>query len=193
MPLTALYDVDEPSRDIHRVIIELAESLDDAQIRWLPAGHATSIGFHLWHVARESDYLRSTIVERVPLLGPDFGPPTEIWAREGLAARWGFAPDLATAVGTGLTDEIAASLPIPGRVDLLEYLRRSFGDLEAFVTLLDERHPDPSAAPPELGPRIVNIRRNILGFLTHDCRHLGMMEILKGLQTGFGSATETRP
>jgi hypothetical protein len=36
------------------------------------------------------------------------------------------------------------------------------------------------------------IRRNLLVFLTHDCRHLGMMECLKGLQTGFGSATETR-
>jgi hypothetical protein len=37
------------------------------------------------------------------------------------------------------------------------------------------------------------IRLNVLNFLTHDCRHLGMMEVLKGLQTGFGSATETRP
>ena len=48
---------------------------------------------------------------------------------------------------------------------------------------------------------------NLLVFLTHDCRHLGMMECLKGLQTphasihlfakragqtGFGSATEKR-
>jgi hypothetical protein len=36
------------------------------------------------------------------------------------------------------------------------------------------------------------IRLNLLVFLTHDCRHLGMMECLKGLQTGFGSATEKR-
>ena len=36
------------------------------------------------------------------------------------------------------------------------------------------------------------IRRNLLEYLAHDCRHLGMMECLKGLQTGFGSATEKR-
>jgi hypothetical protein len=49
--------------------------------------------------------------------------------------------------------------------------------------------------------------RYLLVFITHDCRHLGRMECLKGLQTphasfapflkragqaGFGSATENR-
>jgi oligopeptide/dipeptide ABC transporter ATP-binding protein len=45
----------------------------------------------------------------------------------------------------------------------------------------------------ELRKSIEMTRLNLLVFLTHDCRHLGMMECLKGLQTGFGSATEKRP
>ena len=125
-------------------------------------------------------------------LGPDFGPPTEIWVRENLLERWNFPPEIGTAVGTGLTDEVAAALPIPARAEVLGYLRRSYGDLESFVALLDERYPGPDSVEPALAERIGRIRLNILNFLTHDGRHLGMMEVLKGLQTGFGSATETR-
>jgi hypothetical protein len=44
----------------------------------------------------------------------------------------------------------------------------------------------------EFRKKIEIIRLNLLIFLSHDCRHLGMMECLKGLQTGFGSATEKR-
>jgi len=40
--------------------------------------------------------------------------------------------------------------------------------------------------------KIQNVRLNLIVFLTHDSRQLGMMECLKGLQTGFGSATEKR-
>jgi len=192
-PTTTPSDLDVSSREIHRVVLELAESLDDEQLRWRPEGYATSIGFHLWHLGREADFLRSALVERVEQLGPDFGPPTELWAREGLAERWGFPPEAATTVGTGLTDDVAASLPIPPKPELLGYIRRSYADLEAFVTLVDERYPSAEELDPAFATRVSRIRLNVLNFLTHDCRHLGMMEVLKGLQTGFGSATETRP
>jgi hypothetical protein len=186
-------DLDLTSREIHRVVLELAESLDEDQLRWRPAGFATSIGFHLWHLARESDYLRSAIVERVEQLGPDFGPPSEIWTREGLAERWAFPPEAATTVGTGLSDEVAATLPIPAKAEVLDYLRRSYADLERFVALVDQRFTTTDGLDPAFATRVGRIRLNVLSFLTHDCRHLGMMEVLKGLQTGFGSATETRP
>ena len=192
-PTTTPSDLDVSSREIHRVVLELAESLDDEQLRWRPEGYATSIGFHLWHLGREADFLRSALVERVEQFGPDFGPPTELWAREGLAERWGFPPEAATTVGTGLTDDVAASLPIPPKPELLGYIRRSYADLEAFVTLVDERYPSAEELDPAFATRVSRIRLNVLNFLTHDCRHLGMMEVLKGLQTGFGSATETRP
>jgi len=192
MPAPAIYDVDESSREIHRVVIEFIEGLDDDQFRWRPTGYATSIGFHAWHLARESDYLRAAIVERVEQLGPEYGPPTEIWVRDGLLERWGFPAEIGTAVGTGLTDEVAASLPIPARDEVLDYLRRSYAELEGFVARLDADYPNPEGIDPAFAERVGRIRLNVLNFLTHDCRHLGMMEVLKGLQTGFGSATETR-
>lgn len=189
----ATYDVDAASREIHRVVIALVESVDEPQFHWRPEGYATSIAFHAWHLARESDFLRAAILERAgDQLGPEFGSKTEIWVSEGLLERWGFPPEIGTAVGTGLTDEVASTLPIPDRAEVLGYLRRSYDELEAFVRRVDERYPDAEGLEEEFGLRIGRIRLNVLNFLTHDCRHLGMMEVLKGLQTGFGSATESR-
>jgi DinB superfamily len=189
----ATYDVDFTAREIHRVVIELVGSVDDDQFHWRPEGYATSIAFHAWHLARESDFLRAAILDRTQAqLGPEFGSKTEIWVSEGLLKRWGFPAEIGTAVGTGLTDDVAASLPIPARDEVLAYLRRSYAELEAFVARLDERYPTADGLDPEFDLRLGRIRLNVLNFLTHDCRHLGMMEVLKGLQTGFGSATESR-
>lgn len=193
MSSLAEYDVLAHCREVHRTVLGLAEGLDDDQLRWRPAGYSTSIGFHLWHLARESDYLVAAILQRVPELGPDFGEPAEIWTRRGLAAQWGFPPEQHASVGTGLSDEAAAQLPLPGRAELLAYLQAAYARVEDFVTRLDERYPRLAALDEALANRIANIRLNLLVFLAHDGRHLGMMECLKGLQTGFGSATEQRP
>jgi len=188
----ALYDVLYMFKDIHKVVIEFAESLDEDQLRWRPKGYSTSIGFHLWHLARESDFLKTVVLERTPQLGEDFGEAREIWAKEGLAHRWGFPTELNATVGTGLSDEVASTLPIPPKDELMDYLRCSYEVLEKFVELLDERYPNFDNVDENLNKKLQNIRLNLLIFLSHDCRHLGMMECLKGLQTGFGSATENR-
>ena len=192
MPSPALYDVLYSFKDIHRVVLDFAAELNEEQLRWRPRGYSTSIGFHLWHLARESDFLKAIILERTPQLDSDFGEPTEIWAVENLAERWGFPTDLTATVGTGLSDEIASTLPIPPKDELISYLKRSYEALEVFVSMLDERYPTFDGVEEDFQRKLQNIRLNLLVFLSHDCRHLGMMECLKGLQTGFGSATEKR-
>ncbi len=188
----ALYDVLFLFKDIHKVVLDFAEELDETQLRWKPRGYSTSIGFHLWHLARESDFLRAIILERTPQLGEDFGEPREIWARESLAQKWGFPTELNATVGTGLNDDVAATLPLPPKNELMDYLSRSYEAIEKFVALLDERYPNFENEDEEFRKKLESIRLNLLVFLSHDCRHLGMMECLKGLQTGFGSATEQR-
>jgi hypothetical protein len=188
----ALYDVLYMFKDIHKVVLDFAEDIDEDQLRWRPRGYSTSIGFHLWHLARESDYLKVVILERTPQLGPDFGQAREIWARENLAGKWGFPTELNATVGTGLSDDVAETLPIPKKDELLDYLRRSYETLEVFIEMLDERYPNFENLDEEFKKKLQNIRLNLLVFLSHDCRHLGMMECLLGLQTGFGSATEKR-
>ncbi len=192
MPALAAYDVLYNFKDIHKVILNLADDLSDEQLNWKPQGYSTSIGFHLWHLARESDYLRAAILEHYPQIGSDFGDARQIWERESLAQKWGFPEGQYETVGTGMSDEIAASLPIPKKEELLEYLRRSYQAVEEFVELFDDRFASLENMDEDLKQKVHNVRLNILVFFSHDCRHLGMMECLKGLQTGFGSATEKR-
>ena len=192
MTTPALYDVLFSFKDIHQVVLNLAESLEDHQLIWKPEGYSTSIGFHLWHLARESDYLKAAILQHVPQLVPEFGDGLEIWQKESLAQKWGFPEDLHATVGTGLSDETAANLPIPKKDELLVYLLSSYEAIECFIESLDAKYPDFHNLDEDLCKNIEMIRHNLLVFLTHDCRHLGMMECLKGLQTGFGSATEKR-
>ncbi len=188
----ALYDVLLSFKDIHKVVLNLADGLNDEQLNWKPEGYSTSIGFHLWHLGRESDYLKAALLQHYPLIGSDFGDANEIWAKEDLAKKWGFPAGTHETVGTGLSDEVAANLPIPKKNELLNYLRASYSAIEQFVELLDTRYPNFENVDETLQKQIERIRLNLLVYLTHDCRHLGMMECLKGLQTGFGSATEQR-
>lgn len=188
----ALYDVLEIFCNIHKTVLDFGEELTEDQLSWRPRGYSTSIGFHLWHLARETDYLRAIILERNPQLGADFGDATEIWAKEGLAKKWGFPTELNATVGTGLSDEVASVLPVPPKGELLNYLKRSYQSLEDFLRLLDKKYPTFDNVDEDLKKKLQNIRLNLLVFLSHDCRHLGTMECLKGLQTGFGSATEKR-
>ena len=192
MPVFALYDVLRSFKDIHKVVLSLSEDLNDEQLNWKPEGYSTSIGFHLWHLARESDYLKAAILHHNPQFIPEFGDGQEIWQKESLAQRWGFPEELHETVGTGLSEEAAASLPLPKKDELLRYLQNSYEAIEGFVDLLDSKYASFENMDDELQKKIEMIRLNLLVFLTHDCRHLGMMECLKGLQTGFGSATEKR-
>jgi len=188
----AFYNVHYVYQDLHKNILSLAEGLTEEQLRWRPEGYSTSIGFHLWHLARESDFLRARILELVPELGHEFGAALEIWKQDRLAEKWGFPTAIRETVGTGLSDEDAANLPIPPKEELLDYLRRAYQAAEKFVELLDLQYPVFKDGDANLIKKIQNIRLNILIFLVHDGRHLGMMECLKGLLTGFGSATEKR-
>jgi len=192
MPTPALYDTLSSFKDIHKVVLNLAGDLNDEQLNWKPQGYSTSIGFHLWHLARESDYLKAAILHHNPQFVPEFGDGKEIWEKESLAQKWGFPEGLHETVGTGLSDEDAANLPIPKKEELLGYLRSSYEAIEQFIELLDTCYPNFENVDEELKKKIEMIRLNLLVFLSHDCRHLGMMECLKGLQTGFGSATEKR-
>lgn len=192
MSVQALYDVLHNFKDIHKVVLNFAEELTDEQLNWKPEGYSTSIGFHLWHLARESDYLKAAILHHYPGLGLGLEDEGEIWIKEELAKKWGFPAEAHETVGTGLSDEVAADLPIPQKAELMAYLRSSYTAIENFIELFDTRYATFEDLDEEITKKIQNVRLNLLVFLTHDCRHLGMMECLKGLRTGFGSATEKR-
>ena len=182
------YDTLRAYKVNHKLILGLAESLTDEQLLWKPAGYNNSIAFNLWHIARWSDNLIAEILKEFPQLGLDLGQAAEIWEQESLAEKWGLPPVLYPG-GTGLSDEAAEGLVFPAKEELLAYVRKTFGRTEQFIEQFDARYPGSgSISDEELHRTITDIRWNLYYYLMHHCRHLGMMEALKGLLTGKGSA-----
>ena len=88
MSTPALYDTLHSFKDIHNVVLGLADSLNDEQLKWKPQGYSTSIGFHLWHLARESDYLKAAILHH----NPQFIPTEKRSGKRNVSHRNGAFP-----------------------------------------------------------------------------------------------------
>jgi hypothetical protein len=72
---------------------------------------------------------------------------------------------------------------------MIAYLRKTFLCTEAFIEKFDARYPGSEPIAEEaLQKMLTDIRWNLYYYLMHHCRHLDMMEALKGLLTGKGSA-----
>jgi hypothetical protein len=184
----ASYDTLRAYKRNHKLILDLTESLSDEQLCWKPEGYNNSIAFNLWHIARWSDNLIAEILEEFPELGLDLVDPREIWEQDSLAERWGLPPVLYPG-GTGLSDEAADDLIFPSNDEILAYLRKTFARTEEFIEKFDSQYPvSQPIQDPELLKKLSTIRWNVYYYLMHHCRHLGMMEALKGLLTGKGSA-----
>jgi uncharacterized damage-inducible protein DinB len=161
-------------RVTHQRLLALVADLNDEQLAWRPYPTAHSIGFTLWHCARADDNVQA-----------DLGGRQTIWARGDRARRWGH-PE--RGVGTGWDDAAAASLPLPAKGELLEYAREIF---EAVSREAD--HIDEAGIEERVQSRFLSgesSRGEILVVcLTHDNRHLGEMEYIKGLQGMRGTVT----
>ena len=162
-------------------LLELVAGLTDAQLGWTPNATTPSVGFHVWHLARWADYLQELIN----------GRGCQVWEQEGLAAQW----DLETAglgyaqTGMSMDDRAALTLRLPPKDRLLDYARRTFALAQQAVAQIDDGqfHAIYEGLHGEnwhdghIGPIIIT-------WMTHDNRHLGMIEGLVGVQGGRGSA-----
>jgi hypothetical protein len=184
----AIYDTLRAYKRNHTLILDLADSLSDEQLNWKPEGYNNSIGFNLWHIARWSDNLIAEILKEYPNLGLEMGEAKEIWEQDVLGEKWGLPPVLYPG-GTGLSDEVAQGLVFPAKVELTGYLRKTFSRTEEFIGKLEARFPvHEQIEEEEFQKVLLDVRWNLYYYLMHHCRHLGMMEALKGLLTGKGSA-----
>jgi hypothetical protein len=173
----------------HQLALKLVEGLTDEQVAWKANADTPSIGFHLWHLARWTDDLQAIIADRLPQVGVS----PNLWESEGLAAQWGLDPAQLGEQQTGqMLEGDAANIPLPGKDAILDYARRALAAADAvaeqvdvlFMQLQDGQDMDETTRK-----RIINARRAIIDFMGHDNRHLGMMEGLKGVLTGKGTAT----
>lgn len=162
-------------------LLELLDGLSDAQIAWTPNDTTPCVGFHVWHMARWADYLQEMIN----------GRGSQVWEREGLAARWGMATQSLGYAETGMEmdERTAMALRMPEKAALLDYARRAFDAAQRAVATLDDGaffdvyaglHGE-TWHDGHIGPILIT-------WMTHDNRHLGMIECLVGLQGRRGSA-----
>ena len=166
----------------HRQLLDAAEHVTDEDLSWRPGPTSPPIAFHLWHCARFADRWAEAIRAVAQ------APAPQRWQRENLAERWHFPKELG-AGGTGmeLGDDEAAGLPFPGHSELATYLRGAFNDLEqALSGLNDESILGPAD---DLFGTPAPLADSVVRHLAHINRHLGMVEALRGLRGGHGTAT----
>jgi hypothetical protein len=168
-------------RNTHENLLALVNDLTDEQIGWTPNETTPSIGFHVWHLARWADYLQEMIN----------GRGSQLWENEGLAARWNMETASLGYAQTGMSmdDKTAVALQMPKKVLLLDYTRRAFAAAQRAVEGIGDKdfykvyegfHGE-NWHGGHIGPIIST-------WMTHDNRHLGMIECLVGVQGIHGSA-----
>jgi DinB superfamily len=161
----------------HRQLLDAAEACTDEDLTWRPGPTSPPIAFHLWHTARWADRWAETV-----------GGAPQRWEREGLTAQWGFAGPLGSGdTGMLLPDDEAADLPFPRRDQLTTYLRGTYNDLEQAVGTLDD--DSMLALRDDLLGKQAPLADSLTRHLAHVNRHLGMVEVLRGLRGGHGTAT----
>jgi len=178
----------------HQRILAFAEKLAGEQLFWRASPNKLSIGFHVWHTARWADHFQAAIPGMTEELQRRLGSGRQIWAHEGLATDWGFdAPALGyAATGMHMDDDLAARLPFPDKQKLFAYVQQAFIAAEHAVSAIDEQQFQADEQPQPLTEGIWGggtVGQAIVIHLTHDNRHLGMMECLLGFQARSGTAT----
>ncbi len=175
MTESIMSEISKQYRSTQEDLLNLVDRLTDEQIRWTPNATTPSIGFHVWHVARWTDYLQEMIN----------GRGSQLWEKEDLAARWMLETNnLGLAeTGTFMDEKVAMTLPMPGKRLLLDYARRTFelaqqtvgtiGD-DQYYQIYQDLHGK-NWYEGRIGPIIT-------GWLAHDNEHLGMIECLIGVQ-----------
>ncbi len=180
--------------DGHAKILGYLQKLSDGQLQVRPANGMLNIAWHAWHLARWADHLQGAVPGMTPELSKRLPPGAQIWHSEGLAQRWGFDVTELGVLETGMEmpDEAAKKLHFPVKAELLDYVERTFSAANQAVKAIDAEQFDAVEQVQEMTEEIWGegtIGSVVLEHLTHEFRHLGMMEALLGLQGLSGTAT----
>ncbi|TME45776.1 MAG: DinB family protein, partial [Chloroflexi bacterium] len=172
----------------HGRVIESAERTEEADFAKSMGMRVHSVAWQVWHIARWDDRFAELMVEKTTDLARRFGPPSQIWASESLAKQWSLPIGHMGRrdTGTEMDDESADALRLPEKALVLDYARRVFARLQTVLEAMPEASlfvvmPD--------DPDGDSYAHNVMLYLDHVQRHLGMIEALRGQQGTPGTAT----
>lgn len=166
----------------HEYPRQLVQDLSQAQLRWQPDAHDTSIIFALWHAYRSCDELVHGMVMRQP----------SVFASQGWGQRLPVATTGMTPFGNGLNREQIAAIDL-GIEDVLDYAAAVGESIARYLAGLSD---DDALAEVQL-PFFKGVYANVdvmtrietVAFFAigHTSEHLGEVQMLKGLM-GFKGA-----
>jgi hypothetical protein len=171
----------------HERLLTTAEALSPEQFMWSAGPSLHSVAWHLWHAGRWDDVFASYLHKA---LGQD--PRSQVWERETLADRWSLGTGALGRrdTGTEMSDEAAEEIRFPAQTEVVGYARLAFAYAEEAISLIPD---DQLLAPPKVDPDGDTKLDNILIYLEHLSRHLGMIEAIRGLEGSVGSSTRGDP
>jgi hypothetical protein len=167
----------------HERLLTAAEELSGEQFIWSAGPTLHSVAWQLWHAARWDDVLASYFHRA---LARD--PRAQVWDRESLADQWALTSGSMGVrdTGTAMTNEAAEEIRFPDQKEVVAYAGRAFAYAEEAIELISD---DVLLAVAKDDPDGDTQLDNVLIYLEHLSRHLGMIESIRGLQGLVGSST----
>src|SRR5216683_4180384 len=165
----------------HERLLKVAEGMSPEQFARSGGPSLHSVAWQLWHAARWDDVFASYL-HRVLA----HNPRTQVWERESLADRWSLATGTLGRrdTGTELSDEAAEEIRFPAQEEVVGYARLAFAYADEAIQLISD---DQLLALPKVEPDGDTKLDNVLIYLEHLSRHLGMIESIRGLQKSVSS------
>ena len=167
----------------HQRLLTATEELSPEQFIWSAGQSLHSVAWQLWHAARWDDVFASYFHRAQAQ-----DPRTQVWERESLADRWSLASGSMGRrdTGTEMSDQAAEEIRFPDQKEVVGYARLAFAYAEAAIELIpDDLLLAVAKGDPDGDTRL----DNVLIYLEHLSRHLGMIESIRGLQGVIGSST----
>ncbi|HVC76763.1 MAG TPA: DinB family protein [Candidatus Micrarchaeaceae archaeon] len=158
----------------HERLLTAAQALSPEQFMWSAGPSLHSAAWQLWHAARWDDvfaaYLHKALAQE---------PRRQVWEREALADRWslGAAALGRRDTGTEMSDEAAEEMRFPDQKEVVGYARLAFAYAEAAIALISD---DQLLAAAKVDPDSATKLDNVLIYLEHLSRHLGVIEAIGG-------------
>jgi len=167
----------------HERLLKAAEELSPEEFAWSAGPSLHSVAWQVWHAARWDDVFASYFHRALAQ-----EPRAQVWERESLADRWSLAPGSLGRrdTGTELSDEAAEEIRFPAQEEVVGYARLAFAYADEAIQLMSD---DQLLALPKVEPDGDTKLDNVLIYLEHLSRHLGMIESIRGLQKSVGSST----
>jgi len=172
----------------HGRLLKAAEELDPATFVKSAGPAVHSVAWQLWHVARWDDRFAEIIAERCARLPEALRGRRQVWIDRDVASAWGLRQGTLGIrdTGTQLDDADAEHVIFPAQAHVVGYAKAAFGSLEELLAALDE---DTMRSAVSGDPDGDSYAQNVVVYLEHAARHLGMIEAIRGINGGSGTVT----